>query len=177
MFKLQTCAKIKSTVAWKNCNGEPTGELGAVLFHGVPNSALCNAVISSQQKLQHALQIGLSNSIAPLQQELSFTVVLDSVYLINQIKFQPYPENGRKDSLGFSYTLEISLNGVDWKMLIDYSKYTCYGIQSLALPVIAVGYGAFVYNFSNTQTFCIISDICVSNSVRLWTPAFHSRLC
>ena len=176
MFKLQTCAKIKNTVAWKSCNGEPTGELGAVLFHGIPNAALCNAMISSQQKLQHSLPIvGLNNSIAS-QQELSFTVALDSVYLINQIKFQPYPENGRMDSLGFSYTLEISLNGVDWKMLIDYSKYTCYGVQSLALPVIAVGYGALIVSPILT-TVCIASDICVSSSVKLWTPVFHSHLC
>ena len=69
-----------------------------------------------------------------------FVVALNDIYLLNYIIFDPYPEEltETNESLGFSYTLEISRDSSHWKTLINYTEYCCYGRQHIILPTIAV---------------------------------------
>ena len=159
LFQHFDCAKIDNTVAWKNTVDQtnnyndhqqqliappaPFSTGSAVLFHGKPNLELCNAIITSQSI--HNTQFGLFGS-NPVNQELTAVISLIDTFLINHIRFDPYTTNGQvNDSLGFSYTIEISTDNVNWRMLLDYSKYNCYGQQILKLPIISVR-SVFLFN-------------------------------
>lgn len=109
-----------------------------IQFHGRPDTRLCSAVISSQStRTTNSGMLGLVQGLVT-QQKLSVDIQFDHTYLINYIKFEPYPNDPSGDKHGFSYAIEVSLNKTDWKPLLDFSKYTCYGKQQLCLPVIAV---------------------------------------
>ena len=146
MFQFRECAKIETTVAWKNCGTNVTAAglssgtpSDTVLLHGLPTVPLCNAIISSNQQLQqHQMVFAFNQGPPSVDQNMSVIVALNEVYLINHIKIEPYPNDDQVNTLGFSYTLEVSTNATNWKMLLDYSKYTCYGRQTLRLPTIAV---------------------------------------
>ena len=65
-------------------------------------------------------------------------IAFNDTYLINQIIIDPYPQE-RDESLGFSYTLEISRDSTHWITIIDYTGYNCYGKQIIQLSTIAIG--------------------------------------
>ena len=113
-----------------------------ITFHGQPNIPLCNAILSSNKTVQ---RLGRALTGPPYQQEMTVVVALDNIYLVNLIQFDPYPleERDKVKSLGFSYTVEISTtcnssSSLNWRMLLDYSRYTCYSKQNLLLPTVAV---------------------------------------
>lgn len=114
-----------------------------VPFHGHPNGRLCDAVISSQSTRNATpglLGMGQRGALAQgtvAQQNLSVDIKFSNTYQINYVMFQPYPNDLNSNKRGFSYTIQVSLNGTDWKPLLDFSKYTCYGKQQLCLPIIA----------------------------------------
>ena len=63
-------------------------------------------------------------------------IAFNDTYLINQIIIDPQERN---ESLGFSYTLEISRDSTHWITIIDYTGYNCYGEQVIQLSTIAIG--------------------------------------
>ncbi len=84
-------------------------------------------------------QFRFSSQMQTINQELLVVISLPEVYLINHIRFDPYHNMAEKlGKLGFSYTLEVSMDDDNWKMLLDYSKYKCYGQQILKLPLLSV---------------------------------------
>ena len=104
-------------------------------YHGNPDMALSSVILSnSLSEPTHTSQTARSPQLP------EFVVALNDMYLLNYIIFDPYPEELTEtiDSLGFSYTLEISRDSSHWNTFINYTGYYCYGRQDIILPTIAV---------------------------------------
>ena len=71
------------------------------------------------------------------------TVTLDSLYLINCLKLNAYPDvttEMQHQQKSFSYTIQISRDNRNWVELFNYRNYTCLATQDLSFPTQAVRY-------------------------------------
>ena len=115
------------------------GQGGGREIHGNPDMALNSVILSNS--LSQPIRVCTRTSQTSTSPHLpEFVVALNDIYLLNYIIFDPYPEEltETNESLGFSYTLEISRDSSHWKTLINYTEYCCYGRQHIILPTIAV---------------------------------------
>ena len=115
------------------------GQGGGREIHGKPDMALSSVILSNS--LSEPIRVFARTSQTARSPHLpEFVVALNDIYLLNYIIFDPYPEELTEtiESLGFSYTLEISRDSSHWKTLINYTGYYCYGRQYIILPTIAV---------------------------------------
>ena len=104
-------------------------------YHGNPDMALSSVILSNSLS-----EPTRTSQTARSPQLPEFVVALNDIYLLNYIIFDPYPEELTEtiESLGFSYTLEISRDSSHWNTFINYTGYYCYGRQYIILPTIAV---------------------------------------
>ena len=64
----------------------------------------------------------------------SVTISFSTIFLVNQLLLEGYPNSDTAGGKWFSYKAMISLDQKQWTLLFDYSALHCYSLQRLRFP-------------------------------------------